>query len=170
MRKILTSCEIYLQMPYEIERKFLVCDDAYKQDAFKKTYIKQGFLNSDENRTVRVRIADSHAFLTIKGIGNRNGTTRFEWEKEIDLKEAAQLFSLCETGIIEKNRYYASVGMHVFEVDEFLADNLGLIIAEIELKNEDDFFEKPTWLGKEVTGDIRYYNAVLSKNPYQNWK
>ncbi|MCM2301910.1 MAG: CYTH domain-containing protein [Flavobacteriaceae bacterium] len=157
-------------MLQEIERKFLVNNSTFKDESFKKIYIKQGFLNSDKNRTVRIRITDNKGFITIKGISNLNGTTRFEWEKEIDIKEASQLFFLCEDGIIEKNRFYVKTTNHIFEVDVFLGDNLGLIIAEIELKNEDDFFEKPNWLGKEVTGDVKYYNSVLSKNPYKNWK
>ncbi|MDP2089286.1 MAG: CYTH domain-containing protein [Flavobacteriaceae bacterium] len=157
-------------MLQEIERKFLVINSSFKEDFFKKTYIKQGFLNSDKNRTVRVRITDNHGFITVKGVSDQNGTTRFEWEKEIDLKEASQLFSLCEDGIIEKDRFYINVGNHIFEVDVFLGDNLGLVIAEIELKNENDFFEKPNWIGEEVTGDVKYYNSVLSKNPYKNWK
>jgi CYTH domain-containing protein len=157
-------------MLQEIERKFLVNNSTFKDESFKKIYIKQGFLNSDKNRTVRIRITDNKGFITVKGISNLNGTTRFEWEKEIDIKEASQLFLLCEDGIIEKNRFYVKNLNHIFEVDEFLGDNLGLIIAEIELKNEDDFFEKPNWLGKEVTGDVKYYNSVLNKNPYKNWK
>lgn len=157
-------------MLQEIERKFLVNNLTFKDESFKKIYIKQGFLNSDKNRTVRIRITDNKGFITVKGISNLNGTTRFEWEKEIDIKEASQLFLLCEDGIIEKNRFYVKNLNHIFEVDEFLGDNLGLIIAEIELKNEDDFFEKPNWLGKEVTGDVKYYNSVLNKNPYKNWK
>lgn len=157
-------------MLQEIERKFLVNNSTFKDESFKKIYIKQGFLNSDKNRTVRIRITDNKGFITIKGVSNLNGTTRFEWEKEIDIKEASQLFFLCEDGIIEKNRFYVKTTNHIFEVDVFLGDNLGLIIAEIELKNEYDFFEKPNWLGKEVTGDVKYYNSVLSKNPYKNWK
>lgn len=154
----------------EIERKFLTTDLSFKKDSYKKIYIKQGFLNSDKNRVVRIRISDNQGFITIKGISNQNGTTRFEWEKEIDFKDASQLFSICEDGKIEKNRFLVKSGNHVFEVDEFLGDNLGLIIAEIELKNEDEIFGKPTWIGKEVTGDVKYYNSELSKNPYKNWK
>ena len=156
-------------MLQEIERKFLVLKSSYKDISFKKIYIKQGFLNSDKNRTVRIRITDDQGFITIKGISNQNGTTRFEWEKEIDLKEAIQLLMLCEDGIVEKNRFLVKSGNYIFEVDEFLGDNQGLVIAEIELKDENDLFEKPDWIGKEVTGVIKYYNAVLSKNPYKNW-
>jgi CYTH domain-containing protein len=157
-------------MLQEIERKFLVINSSFKENSFKKTHIKQGFLNSDKNRVVRIRVTDNKGFITIKGLSNLKGTTRFEWEKEIDFKDATQLFSICEDGIIEKNRFYIKSGNHIFEVDEFLGDNLGLIIAEIELKNENDLFEKPNWLGNEVTGNEEYYNSVLSKNPYKNWK
>ncbi len=157
-------------MHCEIERKFLVKNSAFKEEFYQKNYIKQGFLNADKNKTVRIRITDTHGFITIKGISNDTGTTRFEWEKEIDLKDAQLLFLLCEEGIIEKNRFYIKIGAHVFEVDEFLGDNYGLVIAEIELKDEAEIFEKPDWLGKEVTGDAKYYNAVLSKNPFKKWK
>lgn len=157
-------------MLQEIERKFLVKNSSYKEGSYKKIYIKQGFLNSDKNRTVRIRISDNKGFITIKGISNLNGITRFEWEKEIDFNEATLLFTLCEEGIIEKNRFFVKSGIHVFEVDEFLGDNIGLIVAEIELTNENDFFEKPNWLGKEVTGNVNYYNSRLSKNPYKNWE
>ncbi|MBS3993418.1 MAG: CYTH domain-containing protein [Bacteroidetes bacterium] len=156
-------------MPLEIERKFLVKNNSFKSDAFKCSYLKQGFLNSDKNRTVRVRIDEEKAYLTIKGISNDSGTVRFEWEKEIAVDEAKNLLLLCEDGIIEKTRFYVKSGNHIFEVDEFLGCNTGLLIAEIELDNEADTFKKPSWLGEEVTGDVKYYNAVLSKNPYKNW-
>ncbi|MFD0993912.1 CYTH domain-containing protein [Tenacibaculum geojense] len=156
-------------MSLEIERKFLVTSDDFKQNAYQKTYIKQGFLNSDKNRVVRVRITDTNGFLTIKGKSNTSGTTRFEWEKEISLQEATQLLALCEEGIIEKTRYFIKQNKHIFEVDEFLGDNLGLCIAEIELENEHEVFTKPDWLGNEVTGDVKYYNSAISKNPYKNW-
>lgn len=156
-------------MSLEIERKFLVTSDDFKQNAYQKTYIKQGFLNSDKNRVVRVRITDTNGFLTIKGKSNTSGTTRFEWEKEISLQEATQLLALCEEGIIEKTRYFIKQNKYIFEVDEFLGDNLGLCIAEIELKNEHEVFTKPDWLGNEVTGDVKYYNSAISKNPYKNW-
>lgn len=156
-------------MNQEIERKFLVTNSDYKKQSYNKTYIKQGFLNSDKNRTVRIRITDSQGFITVKGISNVNGTSRFEWEKEIDLAEAQHLFSLCEEGIIEKNRYYVKNENHTIEIDEFLGDNFGLVVAEIELENENESFKKPSFLGEEVTGDIKYYNAVLSKNPFKNW-
>ncbi len=156
-------------MAFEIERKFLVTSDEYKQVAYKKSYIKQGFLNSKKERVVRVRIKDDAGFLTIKGASNKSGTTRFEWEKEIDLKEAQDLFNLCEEGIIEKYRYLVKANNHVFEVDEFLGENKGLVVAEIELEDENENFATPNWLGKEVTGIVKYYNSNLSKIPFSKW-
>lgn len=156
-------------MSLEIERKFLVTNTDFKNDSFQKKQLKQGYLNSDKNRTVRVRIADKMAFLTIKGKSNATGTTRFEWEKEIELKEAEQLLLLCEPSIIEKTRYFIKSDNYVFEVDVFLGDNKGLILAEIELNSENDTFKKPSWLGKEVTGNKSYYNSNLSKLPFKDW-
>lgn len=153
----------------EIERKFLVVSDGYKADAFAKSHIAQGYLNSNPERAVRVRIQGESGYLTVKGKGNQSGTTRFEWETEISLIDAKPLIALCESGIIDKIRYHVNVGHHVFEVDEFLGDNAGLIIAEVELKNENEPFEKPSWLGTEVTGIEHYYNAYLSNNPFKNW-
>ncbi len=153
----------------EIERKFLVTSKAYKTEAFKKTRILQGFLNSDPNRTVRVRIKGNQGFLTVKGKSNEAGTIRTEWEKEIDVVEAESLLKLCEEGVIEKMRYEIKAGKHIFEVDEFFGDNQGLTIAEIELNSENENFLKPTWLGEEVTGDVKYYNSQLSKHPYNIW-
>jgi CYTH domain-containing protein len=157
-------------MSIEIERKFLVKSDLFKRDSHRKKHLKQGYLNTDKNRTVRIRIADEKAFLTIKGISNSSGTSRFEWEKEIEKSEAEQLLKLCEPSIIEKTRYLINVGDHTFEVDEFYGDNQGLIIAEIELTSEDENFTKPSWLDKEVTGNLKFYNSSISKNPYKNWK
>ena len=153
----------------EIERKFLIVSDKYKELAYKNTRILQGFLNTHKERTVRVRIKGEKAFITIKGISNSEGTTRFEWEKEISLKEAEQLIELCEPNLIEKIRYEIKVGNHIFEVYEFSAENKGLIVAEIELSEENESFDKPDWLGKEVTGDMRYYNSQLCIVPYKNW-
>ncbi len=153
----------------EIERKFLVNSEDFKKEAHKNTRIVQGFLNTDPKRTVRVRIKGTQAFLTVKGIGSTSGTSRFEWEKEIDALEAEQLMLLCEKEIIEKVRYEISLGNHLYEVDEFSGENKGLIIAEIELEDENETFLKPDWLGQEVTGDRRYYNSQLSKNPYMLW-
>ncbi|MEQ8421183.1 CYTH domain-containing protein [Arenibacter algicola] len=154
----------------EIERKFLVKSETFKTDAVQKERIVQGFLNTDPLRTVRVRIKGDKGYMTVKGKGNHNGTTRFEWEKEITVKEADALIKLSEPGVIDKLRYYIEVGKHIFEVDEFFGDNSGLIIAEIELEHEDEDFLKPQWLGDEVTADVRYYNSQLSKNPFKTWK
>ncbi len=153
----------------EIERKFLVTSLAFKELAFAKIRIAQGYLNSDPDRSVRIRIADERGFLTVKGKGNDSGTTRFEWEKEIKMTEALALLELCENGVVEKFRHKVKIGSHVAEVDEFLGDNNGLIVAEIELKDENEYFQKPDWLGIEVTGDSKYYNAAISKNPFKNW-
>ena len=154
----------------EIERKFLVKANDFKAEAFKKTRIVQGFLNTDPHRTVRIRINGEQAFITVKGLSNRTGLSRFEWEKEIPVNEAEALLDLCEPGIIEKVRYLVKINNHTFEVDEFLGENQGLIIAEVELKDENESFTKPYWVGPEVTGDARYYNSQLSKDPYINWK
>ena len=153
----------------EIERKFLVLNDSFKKDAFKKEKIIQGFLSSVPERTVRVRLTDLKGFLTVKGLGNATGTTRFEWEKEISDMEAQALLKLCEPGVIEKTRYYVKESNHLFEIDQFELENEGLVVAEIELQSEDESFVKPVWLGQEVTGDVKYYNASLIKNPYRQW-
>ncbi|EAQ43145.1 CYTH domain-containing protein [Polaribacter sp. MED152] len=157
-------------MALEIERKFLVKNNDYKQQAYLTKKIKQGYLNTDKSRTVRVRIQDDKAFLTIKGKSNATGTTRFEWEKEIDKKEAEQLLLLCEPYIIDKTRFLIKNEHFTFEVDEFKGANNGLVLAEIELNSEQEKFLKPNWLGKEVTGDIRYYNSYISKKPFTSWK
>ena len=154
----------------EIERKFLVVSDAYKTEAFKNTRIMQGFLNTDPERTVRVRLYGDNGFLTIKGISSNDGLTRFEWEHEILKKDAEDLLELCEKGVIDKMRYEIKVENHIFEVDEFFEDNQGLVIAELELKNEGEHFKKPNWLGEEVTGQLKYYNSQISKHPYNTWK
>lgn len=153
----------------EIERKFLVLSDDFKSEAYISTRIAQGYLNSDPERTVRIRVKGNKGYITVKGKGNVTGTTRMEWEKEIDVNEAGQLLTLCEKGIIDKTRYEVKAGWHTFEVDEFYGDNQRLVIAEIELNSEDEVFSKPAWLGQEVTGDERYYNAYLSKNPFSTW-
>jgi len=153
----------------EIERKFLVDTIEFKVGATSKEKISQGFLNTHPERTVRVRIKGAKGFLTVKGISNKSGTTRFEWEKEISVKDAKDLLECCEEGVITKIRYEITSGNHIFEVDEFLGDNQGLLIAEVELNHENEPFEKPEWLGQEVTGDIKYYNSQLSKNPYSEW-
>lgn len=153
----------------EIERKFLVTSTEFIKEAFQKSRIVQGYLNSNPERTVRVRVKGDKGYLTIKGIGNASGLSRFEWEKEIPLKDAEQLLQLCEHGVIDKIRYNVKIGNHVYEIDVFSGANEGLIIAEIELSNENESFEKPNWLGMEVTNDNRYYNAYISNNPFKNW-
>lgn len=153
----------------EIERKFLVKSKVFKKEASSEERISQGFLNTDPERTVRVRIKGNKGFLTIKGKSNTSGTSRFEWEKEIPFKEAEDLLLLCEKESIEKIRFQVVSGAHTFEIDEFQGVNEGLIVAEIELQNENESFERPHWLGDEVTGEIKYYNSQLSKNPFKNW-
>lgn len=154
----------------EIERKFLVKSNDFKEQAFSHNKIAQGYLSSIPERTVRVRIKGEKAFLTIKGIGQQGGMSRFEWENEIPIDEAIELLKLCEKGKIEKTRYEVKLGNHIFEVDEFYGENEGLVMAEVELKSETETFEKPEWLGEEVTNDKRYYNAYLSKNPFKSWE
>ncbi|CAM1373998.1 Inorganic triphosphatase [Tenacibaculum litopenaei] len=156
-------------MAVEIERKFLVNSMVFRDIASKKNYIKQGFLNSDKERVVRVRIKDTEGFLTVKGPSNAEGTTRFEWERPIPLQEAEALLLLCEDFIIEKYRYLIPVGKHTYEVDVFLGMNEGLVVAEVELQTETEHFEKPEWLGVEVTGIEKYYNSNLSSYPFQKW-
>ncbi|MGB3144808.1 MAG: CYTH domain-containing protein [Maribacter sp.] len=153
----------------EIERKFLVKSTDYKSFARSKTRIVQGFLNTDAHRTVRVRIKGEEGFITVKGKSNASGTSRFEWEKEISVIDAEALLQLCEKGVLEKCRFEIQVGKHVFEVDEFYGDNEGLTVAEVELTSENEFFETPDWLGKEVTGEVKYYNSQLSKKPFKTW-
>ncbi len=153
----------------EIERKFLVNSSAFKQEASSQQRIIQGYLSSVPERTVRVRIKDEQAFLTIKGIGNASGMSRFEWEKAISLDDAHNLLPLCESGIIDKTRYIIDFKGLIFEVDEFYGENLGLVIAEVELESESQSFVSPAWLSEEVTGDKRYYNAVLRETPFLSW-
>jgi adenylate cyclase len=153
----------------EIERKFLVLSDAFKLEAFKQTHIVQAFLNSDKNRTVRVRIKDEQGFLTIKGKSSEDGTSRFEWERKISKSGAEALLNLCEEGMIDKIRYEIKCGAHVFEVDEFFGSNDGLIVAEVELSDVLEDFNKPKWLGEEVTGQSKYFNSQLVKHPFKNW-
>ncbi len=157
-------------MSVEIEKKFLVKGD-FKQYAVNSFRISQGYLSSVPQRTVRIRIKNSEAFITIKGKSNTSGISRFEWEKKIDAADAAELLQLCEPAIIEKTRFIVPANDELFfEVDEFYDKNKGLIMAEIELPTEDFPFKKPGWLGKEVTGDARYYNSALSKHPFTEWK
>ena len=154
----------------EIERKFLVRSPEFKEQATGCSHFVQGYITSPPAKTVRVRIADDKAYLTIKGSGSASGMSRFEWEMEIPGKDALALLGICEGGVIEKDRYYVPFAGHTFEVDEFFGDNEGLVMAEVELSSEDEAFEKPEWLGQEVTGDSRYYNSSLRKHPYIQWK
>ncbi|HSI68797.1 MAG TPA: CYTH domain-containing protein [Gillisia sp.] len=154
----------------EIERKFLVSSTAYREEAFQKIRISQGFLNTHPERTVRIRIMGNGAFITVKGKSSEDGLKRFEWEKEISVEEAEDLLKLCEPGIIEKQRYLVKIGRHIFEIDEFFGENEGLKVAEVELKGEKEKIEHPLWLGEEVTGQIKYYNSQLSKKPFKKWK
>ena len=156
-------------MAQEIERKFMVIGD-YKKFATEETRIEQGYLSTVPERTVRVRIKGNQGFLTIKGIGNKSGASRFEFEKEISIDDAKDLMDICEPGVIEKTRFIIPINKGlIFEIDEFYGENQGLTVAEIELPSEEASFEKPSWLGEEVTGDVRFYNAMLMKNPYKNW-
>lgn len=155
-------------MATEIERKFLVNGD-FKPAAEKSQRITQGYLSSNPERTVRVRIKGDKGFITIKGIGGASGASRYEWEKEIPVDEVKELLELCEAGVIDKTRYLVKSGIYLFEVDEFHGDNRGLTVAEIELTSEDEQFDKPEWLDEEVTGDARYYNSMLMKRPYKTW-
>lgn len=155
-------------MSQEIERKFLVKGE-YKSQAVRSFRIVQGYLSSATGRTVRIRIKGDKGFITIKGQSNESGLSRYEWEKEIPLNEAEELLLLCEPGVIDKTRYEIPIGKHIFEVDEFYGENNGLTLAEIELKTEDESYTKPVWLGEEVTGDRRYYNSCLTKQPYSKW-
>lgn len=154
----------------EIERKFLVRDDSYRRLARSSSRIKQGYICSDRGRTVRVRLRDNQAFLTIKGPSADGGLSRYEFEKEISLDEAEHLLQLCEPGQIDKTRYLVDCGAHTFEVDEFYGDNQGLVMAEVELKAPDEPYDRPPFLGQEVTGDRRYYNSHLRCHPYKEWK
>jgi adenylate cyclase len=153
----------------EIERKFLVTSNDFIEESDAQFEIAQGYLNSNPERTVRVRIKGDKGFLTIKGKSSESGASRFEWEKEIAVDEAKQLLLLCENGVIEKTRYHVKMNEHLFEVDVFYGQNEGLVMAEIELSDENEAFEKPNWLGKEVTNDERYYNAYLSNRPFVTW-
>ncbi|MDR0893582.1 MAG: CYTH domain-containing protein [Mediterranea sp.] len=154
-------------MAIEIERKFLVCGP-YKEQAFSKSRITQGYICSAHGRTVRVRIRNDKGYLTIKGPSD-TGIGRYEWEKEIPLQEAKELMRLCEPGVIDKTRYLVHSGKHVFEIDEFYGENEGLVVAEVELGAADEPYVKPDFIGPEVTGDIRYYNSQLRMKPYTKW-
>ena len=154
----------------EIERKFIVRGE-FKSLAHNCTHIQQGYIASGKGRTVRIRIRDDKGFLTIKGPSKDGGLSRFEFEKEIDLKDALELMGICEPGVIDKHRYLVRAeDGHVWEVDEFHGDNEGLIMAELELEREDEPFSIPPFIGREVTGDRRFYNSHMRTNPYKLWK
>ncbi|MDR6299676.1 CYTH domain-containing protein [Mesonia maritima] len=154
----------------EIERKFLVTSEKYKKEAFQQINIQQAYLNSHPERTTRIRIKNNEALITVKGKSSANGLTRFEWEKQIEVNDAKELLKLCEPGKIEKTRFLVKSGKHVFEVDEFYAENEGLTIAEVELKNENENVILPDWIGEEVTREKKYYNSSLINHPYKNWE
>ena len=156
-------------MAREIERKFLVKGD-FMREAYAAVRVTQGFLSSVPERVVRIRIKGDKGYITIKGIGDASGVSRYEWEKEIPVDEAQELLLLCEPGVIDKTRYLIDAGEYTFEVDVFHGDNEGLVIAEIELPDEDAPFKHPSWLGREVTGDPRYYNVMLAKHPFKTWE
>ena len=155
-------------MQIETERKFLVLNDEYKAQAVKSYRIRQGYIAHDSGRTVRVRIRDEKGFLTIKGPSIFLGS-RPEWEKEISLQEAEDLFPLCKPGSVDKTRWIVPAGERFFEVDEFHGENAGLVMAEIELGSPDEPFASPSWLGEEVTDDKRYYNGYLAEHPFKTW-
>lgn len=154
----------------EIERKYLVKDTQFIKDSFKQYKIKQGYLSTDPERVVRVRIKESKGFITIKGKSNKSGTTRFEWEKEIDILEAESLLEIALPGVIDKTRYLVNFKNQIFEIDVFYGDNSGLILAELELLNEEQEVYLPKWITEEVTADPRYYNSYLIDTPFIKWK
>ena len=156
-------------MSFEIERKFLVTGD-FKSQAYSSSRIRQGYISTVGKATVRVRIRDDKGYLTIKGRSNEAGISRYEFETEVPLQDAEDLMRLCEPGVIDKTRYLVRSGRHVFEVDEFYGDNEGLVMAEVELGSADEEFEKPDFIGMEVTGDKRFYNSHLLVNPFSSWR
>ena len=157
-------------MAQEIERKFLVLNEDFKALSQRSFRIAQGYLSVDPARTVRVRLKDDQGYLTVKGSSDPAGLSRYEWEKSIPADEAKELLRLCLPGLIDKTRYLVAAGPHTYEVDVFYGENEGLTVAELELAHSDETFERPDWLGREVTGDIRYYNAHLARHPYREWK
>ena len=150
-------------MNIEIERKFLVRGDFEKGVTYRKRIV-QGYICAEKDRTVRVRKQGEECFLTIKGTSDKRGLSRYEFEQQIASTDADELLKLCLPGMIDKVRHWIPIGNHTWEVDVFQGKNKGLIIAEIELSSEDESFELPAWVGEEVTGDPRYYNAMLSKS------
>ncbi|MBO4670694.1 MAG: CYTH domain-containing protein [Bacteroidales bacterium] len=156
-------------MALEIERKFTICGD-FRAQVTESHHIRQGYIAHENHRTVRVRTIDDRAVLTIKGPQLQSGIScRVEWEKEITMDDALELMGICRGGFIDKTRHIVPFAGHIFEVDEFHGDNEGLIFAEVELKSPDEAFERPQWLGEDVTDDSRYYNSNLLKYPYKDW-
>lgn len=155
-------------MAKEIERKFLVAGD-YKQAAVSSSHIVQGYIGRTPSLTFRIRLRDERGYLTVKGRTDEAGISRDEWEYEIPAADARELLAHSD-GSIEKRRYMVPAGRHTFEVDEFFGANEGLTMAEVELSSPDEAFERPAWLGEEVTGDKRYYNSQLLQHPYSAWK
>ena len=156
-------------MAIEIERKFLVVSDSFREQAHACDRIVQGYLCRQNGNSVRVRLRGEKGYLTIKGPSLDGGLSRYEWEREITALEAEELLLLCGNAKIDKSRYLVRYGGHTFEVDEFYGDNEGLIVAEIELDSENETFERPDFLGEEVTGDVRYYNSHLTRLPFKDW-
>jgi len=156
-------------MAYEIERKFLVTSDSYRSRAYDHSRITQGYLCYGQGVTVRVRVRGEQGFVTIKSPRRPGGFARHEWEYPIPKDEALEILQLCQQGVIDKTRYLVRQGRHVWEIDEFYGDNQGLVQAEVELGSEDEEFEKPDFVGLEVTGDKRYYNSYLTLHPYKTW-
>ena len=158
-------------MAQEIERKFLVEGEAYRALAFDSSRISQGYISATNHRTVRVRIRDDRGYLTIKGPSADGGLSRYEFEVQIPLSDARDLLAICDPGTVEKTRYLVrAADGHVFEVDEFYGDNEGLVMAEVELSSADETFEKPDFIGREVTGDHRFYNSHLRLYPFRLWR
>lgn len=156
-------------MAIEIERKFIVINDSYKALAFQSDRITQGYICREGGNSARVRVRGDKGYVTIKGPSLDGGLSRFEWEREIPVTEALELLKLCHDGIIDKIRHLVEHEGHIFEVDEFFGDNEGLVVAEIELGDTEEKFDKPSFIGQEVTGDKRYYNSRLTRFPYKNW-
>ena len=156
-------------MPLEIERKFLVKDGRFKALSHNATRIAQGYIQTQPGVTVRFRIRGEKGYITIKGPSDEGGLARYEWEKEISLKDAEDLLKLCCGGMIEKTRYLVDFDGHTFEVDEFHGDNEGLVMAEVEMSSVDEDVTLPEWIGEEVTGDKRYYNKYMSVHPFKTW-
>jgi adenylate cyclase len=156
-------------MPLEIERKFLVCGDDWRSQTESRALLRQGYLSSGERCSIRVRLAAEQAWLSLKA--KRSGMTRLEYEYPILYSDAEEILEeLCGGPLLEKYRHRLSFGAYVWEIDEFLGENAGLIVAEIELPYEEAAFERPAWLGEEVTDDVRYYNFNLAERPYRSWK